>query len=176
MKQSRQRIDRDTEKSVSLFLFDTFQCFGVMVMKANIKRRKLAEGAKNMNRFPYFYNNQAEKFTFYRIPKTLFTDERFAMLSVEAKLLYGIMLDRMGLSRTNGLIDNLNRVHIYFTLDEVMECFHCAREKANKLLAELDARGKLSVRPVYGTWRASSVTQLTRVYAASWRRNLPPPF
>ncbi|NLV50488.1 MAG: hypothetical protein GXY20_07335 [Clostridiales bacterium] len=68
-------------------------------------------------------------------------DERFSKLSVEAKLLYGLMLDRMGLSRTNGLIDSLNRVYIYFTLDEVMECFHCAREKANKLIAELDARG-----------------------------------
>jgi len=110
-------------------------------MKVTIKRRKPAKGTKNMNQFPYFYNNQAEKFAFYRIPKTLFTDERFAMLSVEAKLLYGLMLDRMGLSRTNGLIDNLNRVYIYFTLDEVMECFHCAREKANKLLTELDARG-----------------------------------
>jgi len=98
-------------------------------------------GYKNMSIFNYFYNNQAEKFAFYRIPKTLFTDERFSMLSIEAKLLYGLMLDRMGLSRVNGLIDTLNRVYIYFTLDEVMECFHCAREKANKLIAELDARG-----------------------------------
>jgi len=94
-----------------------------------------------MSIFNYFYNNQAEKFAFYRIPKTLFTDERFNKLSTESKLLYGLMLDRMGLSRVNGLIDTLNRVYIYFTLDEVMECFHCAREKANKLIAELDARG-----------------------------------
>jgi len=84
-----------------------------------------------MSQFSYFYNNQAEKFAFYRIPKTLFTDERFAALSVGAKLLYGLMLDRMGISRTNGLIDKLDRVYIYFTLDEVMECFRCAREKAN---------------------------------------------
>ena len=74
-----------------------------------------------MNQFSYFYTNQAEKFTFYRIPKTLFTDERFIKLSTEAKVLYGLMLDRMGLSRTNGLIDKMNRVYIYFTLDEVME-------------------------------------------------------
>ena len=85
--------------------------------------------------------SDTEKFTFYRIPKTLFTDERFIKLSTEAKVLYGLMLDRMGLSRTNGLIDKMNRVYIYFTLDEVMECFHCAREKANKLMAELDTRG-----------------------------------
>ena len=94
-----------------------------------------------MSGFDYFYNNQAEKFAFYRIPKTLFTDERFTTLSMEAKLLYGLMLDRMGISRVNNLIDKQNRVYIFFMLDEVMECFHCAREKANKLIAELDARG-----------------------------------
>ncbi|MCL2409223.1 MAG: replication initiator protein A [Oscillospiraceae bacterium] len=74
-----------------------------------------------MNQFSYFYTNQAEKFTFYRIPKALFTDERFIKLSTEAKMLYGLMLDRMELSRTNGLIDKMNRVYIYFTPDEVME-------------------------------------------------------
>ena len=94
-----------------------------------------------MSRFSYFYNEQAEKFAFYRIPQMLFTDERFIGLSTEAKMLYGLMLDRMGLSRRNGMIDNLHRVYIYFTLDEVMECFHCAKEKANKLIAELDSRG-----------------------------------
>ena len=94
-----------------------------------------------MSQFSYFYTNQAEKFAYYRIPKTLFSDERFSALSTESKVLYGLMLDRMGLSRKNGLIDDLDRVYIYFTLDEVMECFHCAKEKANKLIAELDARG-----------------------------------
>ena len=98
-----------------------------------------AEG--KMSQFSYFYTNQAEKFAYYRIPKTLFTNERFATLSIESKLLYGLMLDRMGVSRTNGLIDSLNRVYIYFTLDEVMVCYRCAREKANKLIAELDGRG-----------------------------------
>ena len=94
-----------------------------------------------MSQFSYFHTNQAEKFAFYRIPKILFADMRFSKLSTEAKLLYGLMLDRMGVSRKNGLFDNMDRVYIYFTLDEVMECFHCAREKANKLIAELDARG-----------------------------------
>ena len=94
-----------------------------------------------MSQFSYFYTNQAEKFAFYRIPKTLFTDKRFIKLSTEAKVLYGLMLDRIGLSRANGLMDSLNRVYIYITLNEVMTCFHCAREKANKLMAELDARG-----------------------------------
>ena len=48
-----------------------------------------------MSKFSYFYTKQAEKFAYYRIPKTLFSDERFATLSTESKVLYGLMLDRM---------------------------------------------------------------------------------
>ena len=94
-----------------------------------------------MSQFSYFYKNQSEQFTFYRIPKILFADERFAKLSAEAKVLYGLMLDRMGLSRKNDMIDSLDRVYIYFPLDEVAENLHCGKEKASKLIAELDARG-----------------------------------
>ena len=94
-----------------------------------------------MSQFSYFNSRQSEKFAYYRIPQSLFTDERFSVLSTEAKVLYGLMLDRTGLSRKSGLIDSLDRVYIYFTLDEVMETLHCAREKANRLMAELDARG-----------------------------------
>jgi len=94
-----------------------------------------------MSKFEYYYSRQAEQFTFYRIPKALFTDERFSKLSSDSKVLYGLMLDRMGLSRKNGWVDKLDRVYIYFTLDEVMEQLHCARAKANRLIAELDTRG-----------------------------------
>ena len=91
--------------------------------------------------FKYFYSEQSEQFTFYRILKSLFTDQRFATLSSDGKVLYGLMLDRMGLSRKNGWVDKLGRVYIYFTLDEVMSSLSCAREKANRLMAELDLRG-----------------------------------
>lgn len=48
--------------------------------------------------FEYFYGNEAEQFTFYRIPKILVTSPTFKRVSDSAKLLYGLMLDRMGLS------------------------------------------------------------------------------
>ena len=91
--------------------------------------------------FKYFYFEQSEHFTFYRIPKSLFTDERFSTLSTDGKVLYSLMLDRMGLSRKNGWVDKPNRVYIYFTLDEAMSSLGCAREKSNRLMAELDTRG-----------------------------------
>ena len=66
--------------------------------------------------FEYYYSHQSEYFTFYRIPRSLFTDERFSSLSTDSKVLYSLLLDRVGLSRKNGWVDKLNRVYIYFTL------------------------------------------------------------
>ena len=76
---------------------------------------------------------------FFRIPKLLLTDERFAEVSTDAKLLYGLLLDRMELSYRNGWIDEQNRVFIIFTAEEVMSTLHCRSEKAARLFAELDS-------------------------------------
>lgn len=70
--------------------------------------------------FDYFYGQQSEQFSFYRIPKMLFTDDRFWNVSTDAKLLYGILLDRMNLSAKNGWFDESGRVYIIFTLEETM--------------------------------------------------------
>lgn len=64
---------------------------------------------------------------------------RFGALSIEAKLLYGMLVDRMELSQKNGWIDERGRAYIYFTIDEVKDRFHCANDKAVKLMRELDS-------------------------------------
>lgn len=93
---------------------------------------------ENFN-FNYYYGNQAEQFSFYRIPKLLFTDEFFDKISSDAKILYGVMLDRMSLSMKNGWVDQDNRVYIIFTIDDVREMMRCGEQKAVKLLSELDS-------------------------------------
>lgn len=87
----------------------------------------------------YFHGSEAEQFSFYRLPKILFTDDRFADVSSEAKILYGLLLDRMGLSIKNGWIDEENRVYIYFKLDDVIDMLKIGKDKGIKLFAELDA-------------------------------------
>ncbi len=94
----------------------------------------------NMVHFDYYYGNEAEQFVFYRIPKILVTSPYFKKLSDSAKLLYGMMLDRMGLSVKNGWFDEENRAYIYFTVSDVMEYMCCGTEKATKLIAELDSK------------------------------------
>lgn len=86
----------------------------------------------------YFYGSQSESFSFFRIPRELIKGERYKELSTDAKLLYGLLLDRMSLSAKNGWYDELGRVYIYYTVDEIKEDMGCACGKACKLLAELD--------------------------------------
>lgn len=89
-------------------------------------------------KFDYYRANEAEQFCFYRIPKLLFTDKRFSFLSAEAKILYGMLLDRMSLSAKNGWIDDENHVYIYFKLEDAMEFLGVGKDKGVKLFAELD--------------------------------------
>ena len=93
--------------------------------------------------FDYFYGQQSDLFTFYRVPKVLFTNERFWNISADAKMLYGILLDRMSLSAKNGWIDKNGRVYIIFTIDEAKMALNCAEQKAIKLLSELEKKAGL---------------------------------
>ena len=86
----------------------------------------------------YFYGSQSESFSFFRIPRELIKGERYKDLSTDAKLLYGLLLDRMSLSAKNGWYDELGRVYIYYTRDEIMEDLNCSHSKATKIFAELD--------------------------------------
>lgn len=122
--------------------------------------------------FDYYYGDESNQFSFYRIPRQLVTGERFKQLSTDAKLLYGLLLDRMGLSAKNGWYDGAGRVYIYYTLEEIQNDLRCAHGKAVKLLAELD-KGKgfsLIERVKQGQGRP------TKIYVKRFTtRNVPPP-
>lgn len=91
----------------------------------------------------YFYEHESELFTFYRVPKVLFTEEPFKNISCEAKLLYGLLLDKMGLSRKSGWFDKQGRAFVYYGISHIMEDLGCAHNKAEKLLSELEQAGLL---------------------------------
>ena len=89
----------------------------------------------------YYYGDEAEQFSFVRLPKILFTDPAFKTLSGDAKILYGLLLDRMSLSIRNGWLDEENRVYIFYTLEEATEDLGCGTTKGVSLFAELDKCG-----------------------------------
>ena len=88
----------------------------------------------------YFYGQESEEFIYFKIPRLLITDQKFKHVSTDAKLLYGMLLDRMGLSAKNSWYDDYGRVYIYYTVDEICGDMCCGRDKAMKLLAELDQK------------------------------------
>lgn len=86
----------------------------------------------------YYYGDESDQFIFFKIPRQLIIDPKFKHVSTDAKLLYGMLLDRMGLSAKNNWYDDTGRVYIYYTVDEICTDMTCGRDKAMKLLAELD--------------------------------------
>jgi hypothetical protein len=96
-------------------------------------------------RFPFHYGGEADQYTFYRIPKRMFDDPILKQLSTDAKVLYGLMLDRMGLSLRNGWFDEEGRVYIYFSVEEIMAMLGCANAKCTKLLQELDSENGIGL-------------------------------
>lgn len=100
--------------------------------------------------YDYFYGAEADQFSFYRIPKVLFTEKRFQGISAEAKVLYGLLLDRMSLSARNGWLDEEGRVYIIFSVEDIMTSMGCANQKAAKLLYELESKCSLIERKRQG--------------------------
>lgn len=93
----------------------------------------------------FYYGKEAEQFTFYRLPKALITDERFKELSNNAKLLYGLMLDRMSLSRKRGWLDEENKVYVKYSLNNIEEDLNVSRKTAGGLLKELQNIGLIEM-------------------------------
>lgn len=107
--------------------------------------------------YEYFYGAQAEQFSFYRIPKALFKEPNFRELSTDAKVLYGILLDRMSLSLKNQWLDAQNKVYIIFTVEEIMDALNCANQKATRLMVELEKQAGLIERKRQGLGRPNLI-------------------
>lgn len=88
--------------------------------------------------FSYFYGQEADMLSFYRIPKLLFTNDYFRELSIDAKVLYGLMLDRMSLSIKNKWFDVEKRAYIYFSIEDTMEMLNCKKNKALDTMKALE--------------------------------------
>lgn len=93
---------------------------------------------------------ESEQYAFYRVPKLLFTSDRFWNLSTDAKMLYGLLLDRMALSQKNGWVDEQGRVYIIYTVENIMQSLGCGNKKAIQLLAELENKANLILRKKQG--------------------------
>lgn len=91
--------------------------------------------------FDYFYGSQADQFSFIRIPKTVVTGEAFNGLSVHSKMLYGMLLDKMGISMENNWMDDEGRIYIEYPIADIQDDMQVSKRKAVDYLAELEEAG-----------------------------------
>ena len=89
----------------------------------------------------YFTERDTIEYPFYRVPKALITDPQYRSVSTDAKLLYGLLLDRMDLSVKKRWLDEHGRVYFFFTIASIQADLCCCKEKACKLLRELEIAG-----------------------------------
>ena len=101
--------------------------------------------------YPYFKGLEADRYSFYRVPKALVKADLFQKMSGDAKLLYAVLLDRMSLSIKNGWQDKHGNAYIICTIEEVMDSIHCARQKAVKLLDELELAYAITIHKSQGS-------------------------
>ena len=121
--------------------------------------------------FEYFYGRECEQFTFFRIPKVLFVDKRFKDMSTDAKVLYGLMLDRMGLSLRNGWLDDKNRAYIIYKVEDIIKDLGCARQKVAKILDELDNSVGLIERKRQGLGKPNIIYVKNFIYTENTDKN-----
>ena len=131
----------------------------------------------------YFSAGAAEQFQFFRIPKALIHNEEFRALSCDAKLLYGLLLDRMSLSERNGWRDALGRVYIFYTQKAISADLGCCQETVRKLMTELEQAGLIERRKLgqgkpcriyvkqFSTGDENAADKTTEVQASAPRKN-----
>ncbi len=95
--------------------------------------------------FDYYYGKEADMFSFLRLPRIIVKDPHFKHLSNDAKMLYGLMLDRMSLSLKNEWQDEDGKTYIIYTIEQIAEDLACSRTKAIRVLGELDANGGIGL-------------------------------
>ena len=104
----------------------------------------------------YFYAQESDTFSFIRVPYVIVHDKQYGGIDPTAKLLYGDLLSRMELSKKNKWIDRQHRVFIIYTVQEICDTFRCKRDKAMKLLRQLE-QADLIDRTHQGVGRADRI-------------------
>ena len=112
----------------------------------------------------YFYNSDADQFSFIKVPKLLVTGDDFSSVSIPAKILYGMLLDRMAIAMKNKWMDEKGRIYILYQLSEIQEDMNISRRKACDSLQELVNEGLVQ--------KFQSGKGPTRIYVKNFAKRL----
>ena len=96
--------------------------------------------------FDYMMANQSDQFSFVQIPRNMLTDSYFDGLSLQAKVLYGVLLDRMKMSLQNQWLDEAGHVYIVYPVNDIQDDTNLSKRKVQDCLAELESAGLVERR------------------------------
>ena len=85
--------------------------------------------------FDYLYKEDVESMQMITIPKKLFSNPEYIMLSVNAKVLYGLLLESC-----DECMD-IMRPYADYTVQEICDSLCCSSAEAAAMLSELHAFG-----------------------------------
>ena len=121
-----------------------------------------AQNNKEISKFDYFYQSEANQFAYYRIPKDLVINKEFSELSIPAKFLYALFLDRATLSFKNGLLDERGRVFIIYKVEALMNDSGLSNKSVAKFSNELEEYGLIKRKRL-------GLGQPNRIYVMNFR-------
>ena len=87
----------------------------------------------------YFKKKEQYQERFYQLPKVFFTNEIYKKLSLEAKVAYSILRDRLELSLQNDWVDNEENIYFIYTNENLMEILNLGKNKVVKIKKELES-------------------------------------
>ena len=91
-----------------------------------------------MKEIDYYKNNEILENSYYQIPQELFINKLYKeKLNSDGKILYAFLLDRLSLSQKNHWFDELNRVYLIFTREEVQDKLCLSEKTVTKTFKQL---------------------------------------
>lgn len=81
--------------------------------------------------------------TFLRFPMTLLANPKYKEMSLEAKFIYSLLLNRLTLSQKNGWINEENEVYLIYTREDAADMLNISYKKTIAAFRELIQNGLL---------------------------------
>lgn len=89
----------------------------------------------------YFYETEVEEYSYINIPRVLMTKNRYKDLSSDAKVVFGILLDRLDLAVKYGWIDDNGQAYIIYLQEELQRDMNMSKRRVIETLQELEQIG-----------------------------------
>ena len=82
-------------------------------------------------------SSEIVKYQFYIMPKELFESKKYKDISLEAKVIYTLFIDRLELSRKNNWINEKGEVYLIFKRNDIAEILNLTDKTVSKAIKEL---------------------------------------